>query len=34
VGEFEVAIGVQRQPDGPVQDQVHEASHENGGLGI
>jgi hypothetical protein len=25
---------LQSQPDGPVQDQVHEASHENGGLGI
>jgi hypothetical protein len=25
---------LQSQPDGPVQDQVHEASHEDGGLDV
>jgi hypothetical protein len=25
---------LQSQPDGSVQNQVHEASHENGGLSI
>jgi galactoside O-acetyltransferase len=31
---LKTSVLLQSQPDSPVQDQVHEASHENGGLSI